>query len=155
MNTMTFTVTADEVIGMLATASAGLSSVVGEQITLASSFVANLMRLRAPVGVNGALRDSIDSLIAITPLTATSEIKPHVSYADAVELGSKPHRPPIGPLQAWADMHGINVWALAASIAKKGTQPHPYIQPTYDDTAELVPAIFQTGIEAFLAGLKA
>lgn len=153
MSEFTITIDAEAVVDVLTRASEGLHTSILDRLAVASTFVAELMRARAPVGVNGALRDSIAPVVA--PDALTSEIKPHVSYADAVETGTKPHRPPIDALQAWADMHGINVWALAASIAKKGTQPHPYIKPTYDDTTDYVADIFAAGIDAFLGELAA
>lgn len=151
--TMTFTMDAQGVVDMLGAAAEGMNGVVLERLTVASTFVAELMKTKAPVGVEGALRDSIVPVIDSSAMTA--EIKPLARYADAVETGSKPHWAPIDPLRAWAEMHGMNVYTLRASIAKKGTQPHPYIKPTYDETSELVPPIFASGIESFLQGLAA
>lgn len=144
-----------EVVDALSRASAGLHGAILEQLGIVSEAVAKVMREKAPVGVGGdkGLRGSIG--FKVDPATLTSEIKPSVSYADAVETGSKPHFPPVSALQAWADMHGINVWALAYSISKKGTQPHPYIKPTYDETAPVIPAVFHEGIGGYLMGAMA
>ena len=50
-------------------------------------------------------------------------------YGAAVEFGTRPHFPPIDAITKWANKKGINPYALAFSISKKGTKAHPYFQP--------------------------
>ncbi len=57
-------------------------------------------------------------------------------YAVPLELGSRPHMPPIDALQGWADRHGIPVWALAKKIARDGTEGRHYWEATYNDLDE-------------------
>ncbi len=114
----------------------------------ASTMVSNVMREKASLGATGDLRASIG--FKMTPENLLSEIKPSVGYGDAVETGSKPHWPPIAPLIPWAEMHGINPYALQRSISVKGTQPHPYIVPTFVETGPEVPPIFDAGIKTAL-----
>lgn len=42
------------------------------------------------------------------------------------EHGSAPHMPPVDAITPWALFHDIDPWALAISIALKGTEAHPW-----------------------------
>lgn len=157
MGALTIEMNGLEAIAMMTSAGAGLPAVLTKQLGLASILAKATMREKAPVGVGGD-KDGLKGSIGVTliPEALSSEIKPTMPYADAVETGSKPHWIPHGPdsaLAAWAKLKGINVYALAASIAKKGTKPHPYIEPTYEEVAPGVIALFASGVDAFLGGL--
>lgn len=111
------------------------------------------MSRNAPEGVAGAIGQGLKNHIGIThdPIKMTAEIKPDntIPYADAVETGSKPHMPPTDPdgaLAQWCEMKGLSLWAVAKSISIKGTQPHPYIQPTYVTVTPQVEAAFAEGV---------
>ncbi|HET6924998.1 MAG TPA: hypothetical protein VFH39_04170 [Candidatus Saccharimonadales bacterium] len=106
---------------------------------------------RAPEGVAGAMGQGIKHNID-TVVTATEAwIGPNknVPYAIYVEEGTRPHRPPAGPdsaLAQWCEMKGLEPWAVATSIAKNGTQPHPFVEPAYEDIKDVIPAKFEEGI---------
>ncbi len=51
-----------------------------------------------------------------------------VRYLPHVEFGTRPHWSPIAPLREWARRHGMNVYALAAVIARRGTRPNPFMK---------------------------
>ena len=86
-----------------------------------------VLRKEAPQGVTGmgtgGLRAGIGYQTQVVgngiTLTFRSEA-PHTRY---VIYGTRPRTkpPPVNALRAWADMHGINVYALVKSIQKKGT----------------------------------
>lgn len=133
-------------ISFLRKVTEGLPQAILDQLTAVSTVVAGVMREKASQGATGDLKRSIRPVI--DPELNTAVIKPSAPYGDAVETGSKPHWAPIGPLIPWAEMHGINPYALRWSIAQKGTQPHPYIVPTYDQTAPQVPSMFAEGLKA-------
>ncbi|HYC03713.1 MAG TPA: HK97 gp10 family phage protein [Azospirillaceae bacterium] len=89
------------------------------------------LRRRTPVGT-GRLAASI----AVTPVSVSGgRLAGGVGYtaphAEAVELGTRPHRPPIADLIAWARAKGLEAperaaHAVAATIAKRGTPArHP------------------------------
>lgn len=68
--------------------------------------------------------------------TVETTIKPSPTadkYAAFVEYGTKPHFPPISAIQGWADRHGIPAWAVAMSIAKKGTAPRYMWRNAFND----------------------
>jgi hypothetical protein len=54
-------------------------------------------------------------------------------YAGAVEEGSKPHFTVSPRVAEWAVAHGIPPLLLYRSIAKKGTEPHPFFWPTVEE----------------------
>ena len=52
-------------------------------------------------------------------------------YAAAVHEGTRPHHPPIQKgkgLALWAKRKGLNAYAVAKSIARKGTKGKPFLQ---------------------------
>ncbi|MEC5150873.1 hypothetical protein [Cryobacterium sp. GrIS_2_6] len=116
---------------------------------------------RAPEGVAFAYGAGLKRNIGLTvnPVLQTADIRPtdQVQYADAIETGSRPHRPPAGPdsaLAQWCEMKGLNVWAVAKSIELRGTKAHPYIEPAYDATKETVAERFNTGVEQYLMRMQ-
>ena len=87
-------------------------------------------RKNMPVGKTGALRRTV----YYTFLGKTRvRIEPEQKYADYVEFGTRPHFPPVEAITPWANMHGINPYALAHSIAKHGTRPHPFLDRTVSE----------------------
>lgn len=154
-----FTMTGTDVVALFVAASGGLAPMLGAQLAASSEMVKLIMQAKAPVGVGGGasgLRGSIQ--VALDRTSLGSEIKPTVDYADAVETGTGPHYVPHGPdsaLAAWAQLKGLNVYAVAASIAAKGTNPHPYIVPTYKETQVGVGDGFSLAVAGFLRGLQA
>lgn len=88
---------------------------------------------RAPTSGAGTLRDSIGTLpLSLSGTALSGTVGTPLSYAVPVELGSRPHRPPIAPLAEWVDRKlGIKgkagqrvAWAIAGKIAKRGTPAH-------------------------------
>lgn len=59
-----------------------------------------------------------------------------LNYAVFLEEGTRPHFPPAykgSSLDLWAESKGIPTYAVARSIARKGTKAHPFVEPTYID----------------------
>jgi hypothetical protein len=109
------------------------------------------------MGGTGGLSNNIG--VTYTAMES-AEIKPtdQVPYADAVETGSQPHIPPAGPdsaLAQWCELKGLNVWAVAKSIARKGTKPHPYIEPTYQEVKQPVAEKFSMGVSQYIERMTA
>ncbi|WP_148667404.1 hypothetical protein [Arthrobacter sp. Hiyo1] len=140
----------------------GLDSYINSWLHNASYFIKEEMSSRAPEGVGGVNGQGLKHNIGIDidPALRTAMIKPNnsIAYADAVETGSRPHRPPAGPdssLAQWCEMKGLNVWAVAKSIELRGTKPHPYIEPTYQATKGPVAVMFSEGIAQYLGRMQA
>jgi hypothetical protein len=93
---------------------------------------------------------------SVTATSVESVIKPSAAadkYAAAVEFGSKPHWPPIEALRGWADRHDIPVWAVARSIAKKGTKPRHFWRDTWEDLGQQVDSEKDNFVENILRQL--
>jgi phage gpG-like protein len=70
----------------------------------------------------------------------------NAEYAAAHELGSRPHFPPISAIAPWARAHGIEPGALAVSISRKGTKPHPFLKPALDNSkGDIIGLIYRMG----------
>lgn len=88
------------------------------------------VRDRTPTSGAGTLRDSIGALpIVIGASEVVGEVGTSLSYAQPVESGSKPHRPPVEPIAEWVrrklgkrpeEAKSI-AWAIAGKIAKEGS----------------------------------
>jgi len=74
----------------------------------------------------------------------TAEVTFKSPYAKPVEFGSRPHMPPVEPLEAWAKRHGMKPgagWAIAKKIAEKGTRPDPFLQRALDKVLPRLPEL--------------
>lgn len=80
--------------------------------------------------VSGLTRKSITSDAFSTPAGALGVVGSNAIAAVAVELGTRPHRPPVEPIEAWVtqklgiagpEARGI-AFAIANKIAKVGTK---------------------------------
>jgi HK97 gp10 family phage protein len=77
----------------------------------------------------GELRNSIDYVVKDRKKSIDGEISANKDYAQYVEFGTSPHFPPISALEGWAERHGISPYAVAKSIARKGTTAQPFMSP--------------------------
>lgn len=88
-------------------------------------------RRLAPVDT-GRLRASITPEIRQRGTTIQGVVGTNVIYAAAVELGSRPHYPPIAALQTWARRHGMNAFVLQRAIGRRGTKARRYFQQAFE-----------------------
>ncbi|MCU0515233.1 MAG: HK97 gp10 family phage protein, partial [Anaerolineae bacterium] len=105
----------------------------------ATLMVTRSAKLRAPVDT-GRLRASITPTVQRSGETVTGVVGTNVKYAAAVELGSRPHYPPIAPLKVWARRKGLNAYAVANAIAKRGTEPRRFLQQAFDENKNAIAA---------------
>ena len=69
------------------------------------------------------------------------EVRSNVHYAQYVEFGTKPHRPPIEPLKKWVRQKfrlsgkklNNTAWAMWHKIARKGTPAKRYLRDALKD----------------------
>ncbi len=80
----------------------------------------------APFGVTGHLRDNWGSNIGGFQGT----LKSKQAYSGSVEYGTRPHKVSGEVLKDWAKRRGLNPYAVAKSIAKKGTKANPFLKKT-------------------------
>lgn len=148
---LSITVDSAGVVSMLTAASEKTALRIGQLVEGAAIAVQREMRLVAPVGVTGQLRNSIRYVY--TPALLSAEVGPQADYAAAVETGSKPHWPPYGDgssIADWANLKGIPAFLVARSIARKGTKAHPFVKPTYDKMKPVVEEQISVGIRALV-----
>jgi hypothetical protein len=70
------------------------------------------------------------------------KVGPSVRYGLYVERGSRPHWPPRAALEGWARRHGIPVFAVQRSIARRGTRARPFLVPAFLRNAERILRLF-------------
>lgn len=108
------------------------------------------VRLAAPVGVTGQTRNSV--IYTMDQYKLQAEVKPTVSHAEDLEYGGPPRLLSVAegtPLRQWADFKGIDPYAVQAAIADHGTQPHPFVGPTFDANKSTVEANIARGVTQF------
>lgn len=74
-------------------------------------------------------------------------------YGTAVEFGTKPHYISVKdniPFQLWAKRKGINPYAVARSIQRKGTKGNPFFQKSVDDSQKEIDDEIDKAIDAIL-----
>lgn len=103
-------------------------------------------------GVTGVLGNDIE----IKSATNERYITPTAPHAPFVEYGTRPHFPPAyenSPLALWAESKGMEPFAVAKSISRRGTKAHPFIEPTRQKVPALFYAIMDAEISKFVGSL--
>ena len=95
-----------------------------------------MVTLLEPHRYTGALQDSVTSdydggrkEVAIYPTAQRGAW----DGGTILELGTRPHTPPFGPIAAWAEFRGLPAFPIWWGIVEHGTQAHPFLQRTLDD----------------------
>lgn len=116
----------------------------------------SLVRIRsgqkseAPFGVTGQLRDRWD----IATQRFAGSLKSLVRYGGSIENGTRPHAVSAKVLMDWAAKRGLNPYAVAKSIAKKGTRANPFMKRTLDTVGSGIDNEFSKAIDNVLEDLK-
>lgn len=114
------------------------------------------------VGAGGGLKGSI---FADQPSISTEGISIAVgtamAYAVPVEFGSRPHRPPVEPLQDWVEAKlGLKgdaarraAWAIAGKIAREGTEGAFMFTLALEMQAPQIERLFAQGVERLVEAM--
>lgn len=116
---------------------------VGKAIRRSLVRVFGAEKREAPVGVSGQLRDRW----SIVTGRFEGALKSEVSYGVAVHDGTLPHRVSATAIAPWARKKGLNPWAVAKSISKKGTKANPFLKRAIDGEKRNIDKDFQTAID--------
>ena len=122
---------------------------MGRAMFLATNTMKNKARSIVPVDT-GALRRSIRNEVSYRGNIVEGIIGPTEPYGADVEFGTHPHLVSAKILEKWARKRGLNPWAVASSIKRKGTKKHPYMEPTFEQTRDKVIAFFKEFIDNLL-----
>ncbi len=129
--------------------------VIGEEMNLAIN--AGVLHLKGaiqpetPVGVTGALRAGVQTSITGAATSIVGRVFDPVSYAIPVESGSRPHFPPVAPLQLWVRRKlGISderevrsvAFLIARKISRVGTKPVLMFRRSFDAHRDRVVGFF-------------
>ena len=98
----------------------------------------------------GALKRSIREDVEYSNKTVEGIVQATEPYAKGVEFGTKPHAVSAVALSRWAKSKGINPYALAKSIARKGTRAQPFMVPAFEQSKKKIIKIFQDTINYLL-----
>lgn len=79
----------------------------------------------------GLLRNSIG---VSSPNASTRSVGPSAKHGIDVEKGTPPHKVSVREIQGWARRKGLNPYAVAESIKKRGTKPQPFMGPAAQET---------------------
>lgn len=121
----------------------------------------------APVGAHGLLRGSIFHQMSGAALGdglgVAGFVGSPLNYALPVELGTKPHFPPLEPLRDWVERKlGIDAkdsksvaFAIARKIAKRGTKAQRTAGKALDDKTAQVQALIAAALPRITARLAA
>jgi len=103
----------------------------------------------APVDT-GLLRASIMPEVRAQDRTVQGVVGSNVTYAAAVELGSRPHMPPLAALEAWAARHGTTARAVARGIAMHGTRPRAFLSGALEENQDRVVELLGDGVTGII-----
>ena len=126
-------------------------------VTEADHLLEREVKERTPtaVGAGGGLRGSIASDEQAHSDRVIGMVGSPLNYAVPVELGTRPHFPPLQPLEDWVrakldvpDAQVRNVaFLIARKISKVGTQGAHMFEEAFDATADQVEKIFSLGVQ--------
>lgn len=118
--------------------------------------IQRLARQEAPVD-RGIMRNKIGYKMG----NGSVEIGPFGSkYAEWVHDGTDPHFPPIKAitgkeetLDLWARRHGVDAYAVARSIARKGTKANPFMDRAAKSGENDVRRLFQRAVDRIVEAI--
>lgn len=104
----------------------------------------------APVDT-GRLRASITPEVRISgPMTVQGIVGSNVTYAPFVELGTKPHWPPVGALEVWARRHGTSAFLVARAISRRGTKAVKYLERAFTDNISRIVGYLDAAVQGIV-----
>lgn len=115
-----------------------------------------------PVGVTSHLRQGVQTSITGEAVSLVGRVFDPVAYAMPVESGSRPHFPPVGPLQLWVRRKlGIGderearsvAFLIARAISRRGTPAVWMFRKAWDANLDQVEGFLKAAGERIIARL--
>ena len=132
-------------------------------MTEATQYLERETKERTPVGVGGGggLRGSIHSTVELSSggRAVLGVVGSPLNYAAPVELGTKPHHPPVEPIEDWVQAKlGLRgkaarraAWGIAQKIAVRGTTGKYMFRDALADGEATVRRIFDAARDRIAA----
>jgi HK97 gp10 family phage protein len=117
-----------------------------EPMRAATSIVSSTARQNAPVDTN-VLKASIMPKVISRDKMTTGVVGSNVHYAPFMELGTRPHWPPLAALEGWARRHGTTAYVVARAIARRGLKPRHYLRRALESNQGKIIQIFNSFVK--------
>jgi len=133
------------------------------KLTEALALLEREVKLKTPEGAGPIhLRDSIHPSVSISGRSVKGLLGTPLAHGEPVELGTKPHFPPIGPIQHWVERKlGISgeksksvAFAIAITIARRGTKGAHMFEKGFDENEDRVMRILESIPEEIIKRIK-
>ena len=125
-------------------------SVLSQNLTQAAFIAGSRIQsdARATVAVDtGALKISIENSVSQGSTDITASVGPTQPYGKDIEFGRPPgtHVSPAA-LMGWAKRKGLNPYAVAKSIERKGSPAQPFLFPAFEKNERGITQIIAQGV---------
>lgn len=119
-----------------------------------AAFLAGRLALNTPSGATGKARQAVTHEVEML----VGSVEGHIDYAEPasayigfVDQGTRPHWPPVAPIQFWAmrvlgKSDPRTVFGIRRAIATRGTRAQHFVQKTVDENARQAQAIIADAI---------
>lgn len=107
--------------------------------------IQKVARRLAPYDTN-AMRLSIEVSVTKDSAGYAVEVGPTQPYGKYVEYGTRPHKVSPAALSGWAKRKGLNPFAVAKAIERKGTRAHPFMQPALEQSDSFIDRLVDAAI---------
>lgn len=115
----------------------------------ATLYVTRDAKINVPVDT-GRLRSSITPEVSIESDTVQGVVGSNVTYAPYVELGTRPHWPPIAALEVWARRHHTSAFLVARAIAQRGTPAREFLQKAFETNKDKIERRLHQAVEGII-----
>ena len=108
----------------------------------------------APFGTTADLRNKWDIKIGrFEGSLSSGASQKGFNYGMAVENGTRPHYVSASAISLWASRRGLNPYAVAKSISKKGTKANPFFKKSVDSQRQNVDKEFDKALSNIIKEL--
>lgn len=106
----------------------------------------------APVDT-GRLRNSITGEVRFNQINNTVEgvVGSNLVYAPYMELGTRPHFPPLSALQTWARRHGTNAFVVARAISRRGLKGRFFLRDSFNKNKSQIKRIINNKVSRIVS----
>lgn len=95
----------------------------------------------------GRLRSSIVPEVRQQTGVVIGVVGSNVTYAAAMEFGTRPHWPPLDALEPWARRHGMSAFLVARAIARRGIKGRRYLRGALEQNAKRIHVLIERAVQ--------